>query len=471
MKKIILSALLVFVVFIAGYTLYGLFKPIPMGLSYEGEMHRVANVEFLYDLTFEQDNEIVQERQIVERVKNMIKEAEDFIVFDMFLFNDKYDEDKNYPEITDEITKALLEKKDQAPNIEITFITDEINTSYRSHPSKHLKTLEENGVDVIITNLTPLRDSNPIYSGFWRAFLKTFEREGEGWITNPFSEDAPKVTLGSYLKMLNLKGNHRKVIGTDKEVMVTSANLHDASGFHSNIAFVVSGNIINDFLASEQAVANFSSSKQLPSYDDLEVETGEIRVQLLTEGQTKEHLIEEINHTNHGDVIHVGMFNLSESKVVSSLISAANRGVQVNLILDPNEEIFGNENIGIPNRPVAADIEEYGNGNIQIRWYNTHDEQYHSKLILIERQESSTIIGGSANFTRRNLDDFNLDTSLRIVAPKDSEIITVVSNYFTTLWNNENGTFTVHSNEYLEDFPYYKRLLFRIQKKTGLTTF
>lgn len=96
-----------------------------MGLSYEGDMHRVANVEFLYDLTFEQDNEIVQEKQIVERVKSMIKEAEEFIVFDMFLFNDKYDEDKEYPEITDEITKALLEKKEQSPNIEITFITDD----------------------------------------------------------------------------------------------------------------------------------------------------------------------------------------------------------------------------------------------------------------------------------------------------------------------------------------------------------
>ncbi|MFV8828106.1 hypothetical protein [Alkalihalobacterium sp. APHAB7] len=104
MKKVFLSVLLVFVVFIAGYTLYGLFKPVPMGLSYEGDMHRVTNVEFLYDLTFEHDGEIVQERQIVERVKSMIKEAEEFIVFDMFLFNDKYDGDKDYPEITDEIT-------------------------------------------------------------------------------------------------------------------------------------------------------------------------------------------------------------------------------------------------------------------------------------------------------------------------------------------------------------------------------
>ena len=84
-------------------------------------------------------------------------------------------------------------------------------------------------------------------------------------ISNPFSEDKPKLTIGSYLKMLNLKGNHRKLIGTEKEAMITSANAHDASGFHSNIAFVVRGNIINEILKTEQSVANISGGYQLPT--------------------------------------------------------------------------------------------------------------------------------------------------------------------------------------------------------------
>lgn len=117
------------------------------------------------------------------------------------------------------------------------------------------------------------------------------------------------------------------------------------------------------------------------------------------------------------------------------------------------------------------DLEEYGNENLQIKWYNTNDEQYHSKLILIEREEISTIIGGSANFTRRNLDDFNLDTSLKIDGNNHTKIVEDVSHYFNSLWENEGAHYTVSVCDYLENFSEYKKYLFRLQKKTGLTTF
>ncbi|MCL7746124.1 phospholipase D family protein [Halalkalibacter alkaliphilus] len=471
LKKLFLVLFVVLIITVVPYTVYGLYKPLPEGVSYEGNVHHVTNVEFLSDLTYEKDGELVRDHHIFERVIEMIEEAENFIVFDMFLFNDKYDEDKEYPDITDRITKALIKKKEESPDLEITFITDEINTTYRSHPSKHLSALEDHGIDVILTNLTPLRDANPIYSGFWRAFLHVFGREGEGWIQNPFSDNGPKVTLGSYLKMLNLKGNHRKVMTTDKRAMITSANPHDASGYNSNIAFVVEGNIIDDILQSEQAVANFSGGKKLPDFTENKQETGDISIQLLTEGKTRSHLLAEIQQTKAEDCIYIGMFNFADSGVVKELVAASERGVDVQMILDPNETVFGNENIGIPNRPVAYDLEEYGNGNLNIKWYNTHDEQYHSKIILIERDEMSTIIGGSANFTRRNLDDFNLDTSLKIEASNDKEIVQEVSHYFKKLWNNEETTYTVTVDEYLEDFSEYKKYLFRLQKKTGLTTF
>lgn len=452
------------------YTAYGLFKPLPQGLSYEGNIHHISDVSFLYDLTYKKNGEMVKDQQIFEHVLHMINEAEQFILFDMFLFNDKYDDDKDYPEIVSSITEALINKKKKEPAISITFITDEINTTYKSHQSEHLQALRNNNIDVILTNLTPIREANPIYSGFWRMFFKAFGKKGEGWLPNPFSEDAPEVTLRSYLKMLNLKGNHRKVITTEKEAMITSANAHDASGFHSNIAFTVKGAIINDILQSEQAVVNFSSDKILPITQRTSEGTGLNKVQILTEGKTKKHLLKEIKNTEAGDEIYIGMFYLSDNDVVKELILAAELGVSIKLILDPNKTVFGHENIGIPNRPVAADMLEFGSNNIALRWYNTHDEQYHSKLILIKRQDESTIIGGSANFTRRNLDDFNLDTCLKISAPTNSPIIMDVNNYFERIWYNKDGNFTVLAEKYLE-FPNYKRYLFRLQKHLRLTTF
>lgn len=471
MKKIFLGSFTVIGLIVGFYIIYGLFKPLPTGLSYEGNVHRVEDVEFVYDLTYKKDGKVVHDQNIFNRTLQLIDEADEFIVFDMFLFNEKHDENKEYPPIANKLTNKLIEKKRQNPKMSITFITDEINTTYRSHESPHLEKMKQNGIDVILTNLTPLRDSNPLYSGPWRAFLKWSGKEGKGWVTNPFDEDAPDITLRSYLKMLNFKGNHRKVLITDKRVMVSSANIHDASAYNSNIAFVVKGNIIQDALNSEKAVARFSSNSKLPSVSRQKEEIGNIEVQLLTEGQTRQELIQSVKQASRGDSIFLGMFYLSESEVVEQLVDASKRGVSVHLTLDPNKKIFGRENIGIPNRPVAAEIKETGGQNIKIKWYNTGEEQYHTKLILIKGKQKSIIIGGSANFTRRNLNDFNLDTSLKIVTPTDSEIYQDVFNYFTRIWNNRDGQYTLNEEEFLENYPFYKRVIFRLQKHTGITTF
>ena len=82
-----------------------------------------------------------------------------------------------------------------------------------------------------------MRDSNPIYSGIWRSIIKWFGTSGKGWIPNPFRPDSPKVTLRAYLKLLNFKANHRKVIASEKSAILSSMNPHDASGNHSNIGF------------------------------------------------------------------------------------------------------------------------------------------------------------------------------------------------------------------------------------------
>jgi cardiolipin synthase A/B len=477
MRKVGFVFLLLLIV-VGSYTLYGLLKPLPKGLSFEGKEHNVSNVEFLYDLTYEKDGKVVSEQRIFERVLEMIEKAEDFIVFDMFLFNSQHEGEKDYPKLTKKITEALLEKKKQVPDISITFTTDQINTVYGSYQPEHLEKLRSAGVDVILTNLTPLRDANPLYSGFWRTFLKWFGREGEGWITNPFNDDGPKVTLRSYFKMFNLKGNHRKVITTEKEAMITSANPHDASAFNSDIAFVVTGGIIADILKSEQAVANFSGGHSLPNlqlknitYNKGVAENKKVQIQLLTEGKIRKHLLKELRTTTSGDSIHLGMFFLSESDVVKELLAAADRGVSIKLILDPNETIFGNENIGIPNRPVAKEILNQSNNNIQVRFYHTHNEQYHAKLIVLNKTDESIVIGGSANFTRRNLNNYNLDTSLKISAPANHSVIQEVDNYFSRLWDNQDGIYTVSASHYLDEYPKYKMALFRLQKKTRLTTF
>src|SRR6185369_17305668 len=84
-----------------------------------------------------------------------------------------------------------------------------------------------------------------------------------------------------------------------------------------------------------------------------------------------------------GDAIDVAMFYLSERDVVRALISAAKRGVSVRVILDPNKDAFGRTKNGIPNRSVATELAAASDGAIKVRWFRTHGEQFHSKLVAM----------------------------------------------------------------------------------------
>lgn len=51
------------------------------------------------------------------------------------------------------------------------------------------------------------------------------------------------------------------------------------------------------------------------------------------------------------------MFYLADRKVIDSLVAASNRGAEIKMILDPNQNAFGQEKIGLPNRPVEEELQ------------------------------------------------------------------------------------------------------------------
>jgi HKD family nuclease len=141
------------------------------------------------------------------------------------------------------------------------------------------------------------------------------------------------------------------------------------------------------------------------------------------------------------------------------------------MILDPNQNAFGSEKIGLPNLPVAAEFEKLGDENISIRWYKTDKEQFHTKLMMIQKADETVILGGSANYTSRNLDDYNLEANVEIHAPNDADVSKDVDSYFHRLWTNQNGTYTVDYSEYQKKLPVFKYLTYRIQKVFRFTTY
>lgn len=473
-RRTITAAIGGFLLVYIGVIVVHTYKSLPEGIEFEGELHTLEDVEMLYDLTYAQDQEgswTEHELRIFEEIYDMIENAEEFIVMDFFLFNGYIEQDMNFPEIAETLTKQLISKKEENADFPVYFITDPINNGYGSYESELLGQLDKAGVEVIYTELAPLRDSMPLYSGLYRMFFQWFDSEGDGWLPNALSSEAPEMTLSSYIEMMNIKANHRKTLITESGALVSSANPHNESGFHGNMAFKVSGPILNDMLEAEEAVSLYSGGPAFPRIE-AEAQEGIYEVQYLTEKKILDALLDDIEQTTKGDSIQLAMFYLAEPDVIDALVEAANRNVEVRLILDPNENAFGNDKTGLPNRPVVHEMKEEADENrLHVRWYNTVIGQFHTKTIMIEKKDELIVSAGAANFTERALKNYNLESNLRIKAPADSDLSAEMNDYFDRLWNNEDALYTLEVEEYQSNMSFWQRGIYGFQKVLKLTTY
>ena len=472
MKKILIALFIVFIIIYSSTIYYHVTKPLPQGISVEGFVHQVEEVKLLTDITYKtKNNKQMVQHEIVASMLSEIKQAKEFIVVDMFLFNKDTNEDQQYPSIVEKFTKALVKKKEETPSIKIIFLTDKINTVYHSNSSEELNKLKKNGVKVIETNTKDLRDSNPLYSAFWRMFGQWVKTSGNGHLPNFLAKSGEKVTTVSYLELLNVKANHRKLLITEKTAIISSGNIHNASGFHSNIALKVHGNILNDLLESEESAAKLNEPMTLPRIKKQAESNSNIKIQLLTEGKIGKHVLEEIRNTDREDSIWIGILYLADRNVIDEIKAATRRKVNVYLLLDPNQNAFGNKKSGLPNIPVVAELRKSITSKyIHIKWYNTGKEQYHSKLLFIERGAECTIISGSANFSRRNLCDFNLETDIKIIAKNDTKIMKETKSYFQRLWTNDGGIYTKDVDTQSK-LPLFRYIIYRLQRLLWFTTY
>ncbi|GGF87141.1 phospholipase D [Paenibacillus albidus] len=478
-RTLTLRITLFLVLWLIGVMIYQTHKPLPPGLSYESPVYRVDQVDFWHDLTYADGSPTGrQESEILPRMLQIIEESREFLVVDLFLFNDYTHADQQFPAVSRMLTDKLIAHKTANPGMDIVFITDEVNTNYHSAPNLLLEDMKAAGIKVVLTDVDALRDSTPAYSAVWRTFIQWFGQSGTGWIPNLMAGEGPDITARSYLKLLNVKANHRKVIVSEQTALISSANVHDASAYHSNIALEVKGPIIGDILKTEQAAADLSGAGPLLSKEPKFTGTsggeagGALEVRYLTEGKVYKYALKAINDAQQGDVLWMGMFYLADDGILDALLDAAGRGVQVRLLLDPNQNAFGRDKIGIPNRPVAMDLNRRSQGSIQIRWYNTTKEQYHPKLLFIAKPEGNSIIlGGSTNFTARNLDDYNLENNLWVAVKQDQPLYTEMEGYFKRLWNNEGAEYSLPLEDYQSDVTWMKYILFKLQKTLGFTTF
>jgi phosphatidylserine/phosphatidylglycerophosphate/cardiolipin synthase-like enzyme len=485
------GALLAFALAWLGTAIWHLSKPLPAGTDIASPWSEtpLGRVRLLTDVTVTDGRErLLVRQQIFDEVLRAIDVAQEFIVLDWFLFNDHRGPAANaapapYRALSAELRDRLIARRLARPELRVLFITDPINDVYGSAPSSDLAALREAGVEVVVTDLDRLRDSNPIYSSLWRLTARWWAdaEPGEGLLSNPLDTGPARVSLGAWLRLLNFKANHRKLLVADDGAgalvaIVSSANPHDASSAHSNVALVFSGAAAEAVLSSELDVARFSGwtgTWPEPATNPAPA-TGEVvRLKFLSESAIEDALLTEIRAAALGESIAIAMFYLADRDVIDELVSAAARGVRIRLILDPNKDAFGRVKDGVPNRPVAAELRRRSSGNIEIRWYRTHGEQFHTKLALVRRADSLWAMLSSANLTRRNLGDYNLEADVALETALNTALAQELVSYFELLWQNDPVALTEYTTDFLtyEDQSFARYWRYRLMEATGMSTF
>ncbi|MGB7289489.1 MAG: phospholipase D-like domain-containing protein [Candidatus Macondimonas sp.] len=447
--------------------------------GFSGADHPTRDLQVLTDLTWQDaTGRRHTDQTIFEAELAMIRGARRLIVADQFLYNPwRGAAAGDFQPLCARFTDALVAQRSRYPELRAVLITDPVNTAYGAEWPPHFQQLQDAGVEVVLTPLKRLADSNPAWSWLWRTLLRHLALDGLGRFPHPFKPG--RVRLATYLRLLHFKANHRKTLIADEDDhwmgLVSSSNPHDGSCWHHNLALQFKGAAVGDLLASENAVLALACRMPivLPA---LSAETaprapaeGSLRLAVLTETAIRERLLVELMRTGRGDRVAVAVFYLAHRGVIRTLIDAHRRGAGVRVLLDANHDAFGRQKNGIPNRPVAWELHRAG---IAVRWVNTHGEQAHGKFVLIQRTDgSASLVSGSANFTRRNLDGFNLETDVVVSGPADHPAFRHVQAYFDRQWGNEGGiAFSLPYAAFAEPRP-FKYLRYRFMEASGWSTF
>ena len=464
-----------------GMAIYHSHKPLPAGISQPLPVREAQQASLLTDITYlDVQGQRHSEQQVFDEVLRLIGQAQKLVVVDMFLFNDFTGKapTPGLRPLSAQLTQALVQRKRAMPGLQAVLITDPINTVYGGMPSPHLQALRDAGVEVVVTDLAQLRTPNPAWSGLWQLCCRwAGNDESSGWLPSPFGHG--KVTLRSYLALLNLNANHRKTLVVDEgdswTGLVATANPHDGSSAHGNTALRFSGQAALDLLGSEQAVAALSGAGWPHAVDAASHASAVAAanegtdVQVLTESQIRDALLASIATAMPGDQLDIAVFYFSHRGLLREVVAAHRRGVDIRVLLDPNEDAFGRKKNGIPNRQAALEMHEAG---VPVRWCDTHGEQCHSKLLLKRSNAGvAELIVGSANYTRRNLDDYNLETSVRVLAGTERPVMEQASDYFEQSWNNTGGRQISVPYATYADPSRLRYWRYRFTEATGLSSF
>ena len=381
-------------------------KPLPSGTHVTSLPARLAEsqIDFI--------DELSRPGALLRRQLDFVARAEQTLVLDQC-------------PLAPALSDALLLRKRQRPNIKILIVTDPRPELYGGTAARTLSTLERAGVVVARTRLERMRDSDPLYSSWWRLAV--------GWWSDAFDEPAGEDSLTGRLRRHNFKANERRLIVADDGAGGwTSLVMSAAAGID------IRGHLARDIVASELRIATWSTDDDrlpaAPPVDDRGV--GAIDARFVTEGAIQGVLRDAIGVAGNGDSIKIAVQAFDERQIVSAVARAAERGAHVQLLLDPELA---------PNQAAAGELRAAAAGNVDVRWRG-HDAHGAAGYAVIQHRGDVWIVMGSASFTRRGLDDLNLDADIELHMPVRAGPARGALELFDRQWSG-GAVYAAHADE------------------------
>jgi hypothetical protein len=416
-------------------------KPLPRGTRVTSLPARLdeSQVDFLDDLA--------PAGAILKRETEAIRRAEQIIVL-------------NQSPLARVLADGLLLRKRQRPNLKVMLVTDPRNEVYGGTPSRSLSALERTGIVVVRTRLERLRDPNPLYSSLWRLCV--------GWWSDPFDEmSGGEATLRSSLRGLNLKADRRQLLVADDgaggwtsivmSAASTGATASTGGTAGAGVGLEIRGHLAAAIVASELQIAAWSTDDdRLPAAPPVDSRgVGTIDARFLTEGAIQAALRDAIATAGSGDSIKIAVQAFGDRQMVDAVVRAAARGARVQLLLDP----------GSPETQAAAgELLREEPGTIEVRW-RARDSRTEAGYAVIQHRSDVWLDVGSANFTRRGLDDLDLAADIELHMPARAGPARAVTDLFAKHWSNA-AAYAAHADESKETYWRY-----RVAEATGLSVF
>jgi PLD-like domain len=342
-------------------------------------------------------------REILNHAMGVVEHAEQLIVIDQ-------------SPLARELSQALLVRKQARPNLKIVLITDPAPEALGGTPPQDLQTLERAGIIVARVRLDRLRDSNVAYSSLWRILV--------GWWSDPFQEVNGSASVASWSRQFNFKADQRQVLTADDGSGIWTSLIGAPD---SGYALSLRGALAHDILASELQIAGWSDDDRLPGIPPAAARSiGTIDARFLTEGAIGDALLDALASVGKDDQIFLLAHHLGDRRVVSALLEAAGRGARLRVLLDP---------VTHPNLATAAELMRAPGARIELRWTTYRENTLHTQMTLVRHRNDVSIYAGSANLTRRNLGDFNLEAAVELRLPTQAVLGRSFSDCFDKLWS------------------------------------